>query len=134
MRNFLFLFLLMSNLFILSACADPETQTQTLEKFYKDEHIEIVDKVIIQDGSTGNSEVITEQEQINEFLSQIKNIEFTPEDNQEKRDGWRYGITLFDGKKEFKFTLSKIGDTYYNSTPDIFPIVDNYYKQLNKGN
>lgn len=54
----------------------------------------------------------------------------TPQENQEKRDGWRYGITLMDGEKEFKFTLSQIENTYYDSKPDIHPIVDNYYKQL----
>lgn len=67
-------------------------KTQSLEEFYKDAKIEKVDKVIIQDGSTGASKAITEQEQIDEFLSQIKNIEFSPQDNQEERDGWRYRI------------------------------------------
>ncbi|MEH7253445.1 hypothetical protein V7111_15060, partial [Neobacillus niacini] len=103
-------------------------KTQSLEEFYKDAKIENVDKVIIQDGSIGASKEITVQEQIEEFLTLIKDIEFTPQDNQEKRDGWRYGITLFDGEREFKFTLSEIGDTYYDSNPDIHPIVENYYK------
>ncbi|RDU38647.1 hypothetical protein DRW41_03540 [Neobacillus piezotolerans] len=135
MRKYFFLILLLGNLFMLSACAGKETQTtgtktQTLEEFYMAEKVENVDKIIIQDGTTGNSESITEQEQINEFLSLIKNIEFTQEDNQEKRKGWRYGISLFDGKKEFKFTLSKIDNIYYQSVPDIYPIVDDYYKKL----
>lgn len=43
---------------------------------------------------------------------------------------WLYAITLVDNEIEFKFTLSKIGDTYYKSNPDIYPIVDAYYKQL----
>lgn len=73
---------------------------------------------------------MTKQEQINEFLSLIKDIEFTPQSKQEKSEGWRYAITLFDGNKEFKFTLNKIGDTYYDSSPDIHLIVDNYYKEL----
>ncbi|MGE7623920.1 hypothetical protein ACQKMD_12940 [Viridibacillus sp. NPDC096237] len=123
-----FFLILMFSLFILAACTD--AKTQSLKEFYKDAKIENVDKVIIQDGSTGASKAITEQEQIDEFLSLIKDIEFTPQDNQEERKGWQYGITLFDGEKEFKFTLSEIGDTYYNSNPDIYPIVDNYYKQL----
>lgn len=105
-------------------------KTQSLEEFYKDAKIENVDKVIIQDGSTGYSKTITNQEQIGEFLSLIKEIEYTPQDNPEERKGWRYGITLFDGEKEFKFTLNQIDNTYYDSNPDIYPIVDNYYKQL----
>ena len=115
-------------LLLLSACSNGKTQS--LEEFYKDAKIENVDKVIIQDGSTGYSKTITNQDQIGEFLSLIKEIEYTPQDNQEKRVGWRYGITLFDGEKEFKFTLNQIDNTYYDSNPDIHPIVDNYYKKL----
>lgn len=115
-------------LVLLSACT--VLKTQTLEEFYRDAKIEKVDKVIIQDGSTGYSKTIVEQEQIDEFLNLIKDIKFTPQENQEERIGWRYGIALFDGKKEFKFTLDEIDNTYYDSNPDIHPIVENYYKQL----
>jgi len=127
MKKFLNIILLVS-LFLVSACTNGKTQS--LETFYKDAKIESIDKVVIQDGSTGASKTITTQEQINEFVSLIKDIQFTPQDNQEKRVGWRYGITLFDSEKEFKFTLSEIDNTYYDSNPDIYPIVDNYYKQL----
>ncbi|WP_246942784.1 hypothetical protein [Bacillus pinisoli] len=127
MKKILFLTLLVS-LFFITACTNGKTQS--LEGFYKDAKIENVDKVIIQDGSTGASKKITKQEQIDEFLSLIKDIEFTPQNNQEKRSGWRYGIALFDGKKDFKFTLNEIYNTYYDSNPDIHPIVDNYYKKL----
>lgn len=105
-------------------------KTQSLEAFYKDKKIGSIDKVIIQDGSTGASKTITKQEQINDFVSLIKDIKFTPLDNQEQRVGWRYSITLFDNERKFKFTLSEIDNTYYESYPDIFPIVESYYKQL----
>ncbi|MEH7114296.1 hypothetical protein V7124_18180 [Neobacillus niacini] len=127
MKKSLILILLVS-LYLLSACKNEKTQP--LEEFYKDAKIESVDKVIIQDGSTGASKTITQQEQIGEFLSLIKDIEFTPQESQEKREGWRYGIALFDGEKEIKFTLNEIDTTYYDSNPDIHPIVDIYYKQL----
>lgn len=127
MKKSLFLILLVS-LLLLSACTNGKTQS--LEEFYKDAKIENVNKVIIQDGSTGYSKTITKQEQIGDFLSLIKDIEFVPQKNQEERSGWRYGIALFDGEKEFKFTLNEIDNTYYNSNPDIHPIVENYYKQL----
>ncbi|MFJ5766422.1 hypothetical protein ACIP9C_13805 [Lysinibacillus sp. NPDC093210] len=119
-------------LFGLSACTDENISgnTQLLEAFYKDAKIVNVDKVIIQDGSTGASKTITKQADINEFLALIKEIIFTPQDNQEERVGWRYSITLLDGKKEFKFTLHHIDNIYYDSKPDIYPIVNNYYKQL----
>ncbi|MFJ8102509.1 hypothetical protein [Lysinibacillus sp. NPDC096212] len=127
MKRFLFLILLVS-LYLVSACTNGKTQS--LEAFYKDAKIESIDKVIIQDGSTGASKTITKQDQINEFISLIKDIKFTPQDNQEKRVGWRYGITLFDSERKFYFTLSEIDNTYYDSNPDIYPIVENYYKQL----
>ncbi|MGE7930735.1 hypothetical protein [Lysinibacillus xylanilyticus] len=127
MKKFLILILLVSLLFV-SACTNGKTQS--LEAFYKDAKIESIDKVVIQDGSTGASKTITKQEQINDFVSLIKDIQFTPQDNQEKRVGWRYGITLLDSEKEFKFTLGEIDNTHYDSNPDIYPIVDNYYKQL----
>ena len=127
MKKSLILILLVS-LYLLSACKNEKTQP--LEEFYKDAKIESVDKVIIQDGSTGASKTIIQQEHIGEFLALIKDIEFTPQKNQEKREGWRYGIALFDEEKEFKFTLNEIDTTYYDSNPDIHPIVDYYYKQL----
>lgn len=120
--------MLLGCLIICSACMNEKTQT--LEEFYKKSNIVDVDKVIIQDGSTGATKTISEQEQIDEFLSLIQDIEFVPQKNQEKRDGWRYGITLFDGENEFKFTLDKIDKIYYDTNPDIHPIVDQYYQQL----
>ncbi|MFC4411589.1 hypothetical protein ACFOZY_14270 [Chungangia koreensis] len=119
--------IIIMSLLLLSACN--EGKSQSLEEFYKDASIENVDKVIIQDGSTGESIEITEEVQITEFLLLINEIYFTPQENQEGRVGWRYGITLFDGPKKFQFTLSQIEDTYYDSTPDIYPIVDAYYKK-----
>ena len=124
------LIILVASLVILSACADTKGKTQSLQEFYKDANIENVNKVIIQDGSTGLSKTITNQEQIDAFLALINEIVFTPQENQEGRVGWRYGITLYDGKKEFSFTLNHINDTYYDSNPAILPIVDDYYKQL----
>ena len=123
------LFILFASLVILSACTDTKGKTQTLQQFYKDANIENIDKVIIQHGS-GVSKTITNQEQIDAFLVLINEIVFTPQEDQEGGVGWAYRITLSDGTKEFDFTLNHINDTYYDSNPEIFPIVDNYYKQL----
>lgn len=123
------LFILFASLVILSACADTKGKTQSLQEFYKDANIENVDKVIIQHGS-GVSKTITNQEQIDAFLALINEIVFTPKENQEGYVGWAYSIALSDGEKEFEFTLGHINDTYYDSNPDIHPIVDDYYKRL----
>lgn len=120
--------MLLGSLLFLFACTNGKTQS--LEAFYKEAEIENVDQIIIQDGSTGALKTITKKEQIDEFLSLIKDIQFTPEENQEKRDGWLYRITLVDGEKTFQFTLNQIQNTYYKSNPDIYPIVDDFYKNL----
>lgn len=73
MKKFIFLIFTL-NVGILSACTDEKTQS--LEGFYEDADIEMVDRVIIQDGTTGASKSITDQERIDEFLSLIKDIEF----------------------------------------------------------
>ncbi|WP_433747694.1 hypothetical protein [Falsibacillus pallidus] len=124
MKKYLFLII---SLFFLAACTSGKTQS--LEEFWKDADIKKVDKIVIQDGKTGGSSTITEQDQMDDLLSKIKDIEFTPKKNQEEVKGWSYAVTLFDGQKSFKFTADKIGDTYYESTPDILPILQNYFEK-----
>ena len=112
---------------LLTACS---AKTQSLEAFYTEDGIENVDKVVILDGSTGYKKTLTDMKQINEFLALIKDIEFSPQDNQEKRDGFLYSIKLYDGEAQFNFSLSQIDDVYYDTEPDIYPIVDGYYKAM----
>ena len=125
MKRWLALVLIVS--WLLTACS---AKTQSLEAFYREGGIENVDQIVIVDGSTGYIKMIKDVEQINEFLSLIKDIEFSPQDNQEKRDGFLYSITLYEGERQFNFSLNQIGDTYYNTEPDIYPIVDGYYNSL----
>lgn len=129
-KSLIFILCISLILLLLVFCDDNDEKTQSLEQFYKDANIENVDKVIIQDGSTGYFKTITNQEKIDEFLALINEVQFTPQENQEKREGWRYGITLFNGEKEFKFILNHIDNTYYDSNPEIYSAVDSYYKQL----
>lgn len=112
----------------LFACND--AKTQSLEAFYQDVGIEHIDKVVLVDGSTGYAKRLVEQQKIDEFLALIKNIEYSLQENQEPRVGWRYGIRLYDGKKLFNFTLNEIDSVYYDTNPDIHPIIDAFYTQL----
>ncbi|MFF5994700.1 hypothetical protein AAGS61_08050 [Lysinibacillus sp. KU-BSD001] len=112
---------------LVTACSE---KTQSLEAFYTEEGIESVDKVVILDGSTGYTKTLTDIVQINEFLALVKDIEFSPQDNQEMRYGFLYVITLYDEEVQFNCSLSQIDDTYYDTNPDIYPIVDEYYKRL----
>jgi hypothetical protein len=110
----------------LSACS---AKTQSLQMFYEDEDINNIDKIVIMDGSSGSVKTITEQEQIDEFLNLINDIEFSPQEDQSKREGWRYSVTLYEGENKFGFTLNQIGEIYYDLNPDIFSIVNEYYKE-----
>lgn len=112
---------------LLSACS---SKKQSLEAFYTEEGVVNVDKVVILDGTTGITKTIIDSDQISEFLALVKDIEFTPENNQERRYGFQYAITLYDGDTQFNFSLGQIGETYYKTNPDIYPIVDEYYKNL----
>ncbi|MFF2754840.1 hypothetical protein ACFVR1_13955 [Psychrobacillus sp. NPDC058041] len=115
-------------LLLLAGCG---AKTKSLQEIYTGEGMKEVDKIVLTDGSTGSSKTITNGTTINELMSLIKDIQFTPQANQEKQLGWRYSIGLYEGDKEFKFYLNKIGKYYYHSNPDIFPIVDDFYKDLN---
>ncbi|WP_019415360.1 hypothetical protein [Paenisporosarcina sp. TG20] len=116
--------LLVSSLF--AGCG---LETKTLPEFYERD-LDDVNKIVIIDGSTGDRKTIIDNVVINEFLSEIKDIKFIPEKNQEGRVGWRYSITLFHDEQTFQFGLTQINEDYYYTEPDIHPIVDNFYRDL----
>ena len=113
--------------FTLAGCG---LETKTLPQFYEKD-LGDVTKIIIVDGTTGYKKTVTEKEAIKEFLNEIRDIKFIPEKNQEKREGWRYSITLFqDDAQTFQFGLFEVNENYYYTEPDIYPIVDDFYEHL----
>ncbi|EPD53786.1 hypothetical protein HMPREF1210_00609 [Paenisporosarcina sp. HGH0030] len=107
-----------------------ELETKTLSQFYEKD-LDDVTKIVIVDGSSGYKKTVTENEIIKEFLGEIKDIKFIPDENQEKRVGWRYSITLFqDDEQTFKFGLTEVNENYYYTEPDIHPIVEDFYENL----
>lgn len=118
----LFLFI-----FLLTGCG---LETKTLTEFYKND-LEDVTKIQVQDGGTGYSKITTDKKVIDEFLSEIKGVQFIPEENQEDRAGFLYSITLYeDEQMTFIFTENEVTDFYYYTEPDIYPIVDSFYKNI----
>ena len=117
---------------LLTGCG---LETKTLTDFYKND-LKDVTKIQIHDGSTGSietakSKIITDEKVIDEFLSEIKDIQFIPEENQEDRAGFLYAISLYEGEQmTFIFTENEVTDYYYYTEPDIFPIIDSFYKNL----
>lgn len=118
----LFLFIV-----LLTGCG---LETKTFTEFYKND-LKDVTKIQVQDGSTGYSKITTDKKVIDEFLSEIKDVQFIPEENQEDRVGFLYSITLYeDEQMTFIFTENEVTDYYYYTEPDIYPIVDSFYKNL----
>lgn len=130
------LFIFIISILCLGACSQnkesilKEFKEKTLKEFYKAEGVENAQTIMIVDGSTGDKKLINETAAINEFFELTNEILFVPQKNQEQREGFRYGITLVNGEKEFQFTLNEIKGTYYDTKPDIFPIINEYYKNL----
>lgn len=122
------IFLPLAILLLTAACAD--AKPRTLEQFIQDAKIEQADKLVIRDGNSGQARTVTKRDKIDEFLALVKDITFTPQRNQADRTGWRYEITLADGDREFRFATESIDGTYYDTNPDIRPIVDEFYRGL----
>ncbi|MGP4040993.1 hypothetical protein ACTWP4_14010 [Gracilibacillus sp. D59] len=120
-------FIIVFSFVILTGCG---LEKKTLTQFY-DGDINKVSKVIIFDGNTGYKKTIKDNKIIESFLNEIKDIKFIPDEKQEPRDGFNYSITLYEDEKEtFQFGLTQVNDHYYHTEPEIFPIVDNFYTNL----
>ncbi|BBI34228.1 hypothetical protein [Cohnella abietis] len=71
------------------------------------------------DGSSGEKKVIENQNTIKEWLVLIKDIQLVPDDNQEGRVGYIFGISLFKGEENrLGFTPDHINKIYYKSNPE----------------
>lgn len=116
-------------IFLLTSCG---LETKTLQQFYEKDLID-VSKIVISDGNTGSKITIQDKKIIQGFLSDIEEIKFIPDENQEPRDGFNYSITLFqDGEETFQFGLTYVNGNYYHTNPDIYPIVDELYTNFDE--
>ncbi|MBO9129527.1 hypothetical protein [Bacillus sp. 165] len=114
-------------LFLLASCG---LETKQLNDFYKKD-LDDVTMIVILDGRTGNKKTIMDKKLISDFLSEIRDIQFIPEKNQEQRKGFQYSVILFQNDVEtFKFELTQVNGIYYYTKPDIYPIVDDFYKRI----
>ena len=87
----------------------------SLTKIYPGD-ISNVNKVELLDGSTGEKKTIVDERIIQEWLNKMKEIELIPEDNQEQRTGYTFGITLFENEKNiFGFIPNEISNVYYKA-------------------
>jgi len=104
--------------------------SKTLPDFV-DSDLDNVTKLVIVDGSSGFKKVVSNNKTIEGFLSEIDKVTFIPEENQQSRSGFRYSIFLFHKEQEpFSFSLRQVNGKYYYTEPDLYPIVDEFYKGL----
>jgi hypothetical protein len=114
---------------ILSGCG---LETLTIDDYYK-KNLENVSKIEVFDGSNGNSRATTNKEEIMSFIKEVKDIKFIPDEDQSERDGFLYSITFYEGDKAtLQFVLNEIGDDYYNTEPDIEPIVEEFFNSMSE--
>lgn len=87
----------------------------TLSKAYPGNILD-ADKIELLDGSTGERKTIKQENQINTFIRQIKDIELVPDENQEQRVGNIYNISLFRGEeKKLGFVSDEINGINYKA-------------------
>lgn len=113
---------------LLTSCE--ETEDQSLKGFYKKD-LGDVTQIEITDGSTGYQKTVSDPTFIQNFLEEIQNVQFIRAENQEEKEGFTYSITLSQEAYTFSFALNYVNDRYYYTEPDLYPIVDLYYKNLN---
>ncbi|WP_211748649.1 hypothetical protein [Paenibacillus sp. Marseille-Q4541] len=87
-------------------------------------NISEIDKIELLDGSSGERKVIEEQVVIEQWISKIKDIELTPDDNQEGRVGYVYGISLYEGDEiKLGFIPNQINEIYYKTNTEFTELI-----------
>ncbi|MGF2618063.1 hypothetical protein FZC84_22560 [Rossellomorea vietnamensis] len=120
------LLFLVSLMMLLGGCG---TEAKTFSEFYES-GAERVTAIRILDGSTGESLMISDRDTIQQFLSETKETKFIPLKDQSERDGFRYWVDLLEGEEVLlSFGDSQVGDDYYKTEPDIYPILEKYAEQ-----
>ena len=89
-----------------------------------------VDKIELLDGSSGERKVIENQVVIEQWISKIKNIELIPDDNQEGRVGFVFGISLYEGDElKLGFIPNQINNIYYKSNNEFFGLIRELFEE-----
>lgn len=124
------IYLLIPSLILAVLVTGCGLETKSFIEFYEKD-LKDVSEIVIVDGNTGEDKRISDKDAIDSFLNEIKNIKFIPEENQEKRDGFNYSISLFeDGEKTFQFGPTQVNENYYYTEPDIHPIMEAFNENL----
>lgn len=116
-------------LFLVSGCS---IQPQTLTEIYPHD-LSRVTKIIIMDGSTGEKRLLSRKADIQNSLNQLSELTLIPDKNQQERDGFLYGVQIYEGnKRTFSFTHNKIEDFYFHTDQDIINIMREMFQEAER--
>ncbi|WP_345239462.1 hypothetical protein [Pontibacillus salipaludis] len=116
--------LVVMHILVLMGCG---LETKPLEELYEGD-LSHITRVEIMSGETGEVRTIQDKEKVRLFLDEVKNIQFIPQENQEERSGFRYSVNLYKGNgKTFGFSMNMVNEHYYDTEPNLFPIVDKWF-------
>ncbi|WP_123039389.1 hypothetical protein [Cohnella candidum] len=118
----------------LTACRDNDKPTPvdlnpiTLAQAYPGDILK-TDRIELLDGSTGETRTVEDPAAIREWLTAIKNIRLIPDDNQEGRAGYRFGIQLFQGEElKLGFIPNSVQNVYYESNEELETKVQAFFE------
>ena len=62
--------------------------------------LEQVDKIDVSCGTSGSKKIITDKDEIKEFVSMFKDIELKKHSNQKQGDGFIFNVFFYSGNKK----------------------------------
>lgn len=129
----LFLLPVLAVLFLLGACSSQEAPREielkpyTLADLAKQDFSK-VNKITIQSGETGEEKTVEDNEQISNFMKNMEDAYFTPDISQEKREGWTYLLTFYEGRKKvFEFYPHYVDDIYFKPDEKVMTSIDELF-------
>jgi|GEM_PF-921722 hypothetical protein len=71
------------------------------------------DAIQVVDGGTGERKLYSDMQQVRLWIDSVQDIVLVPDPNQEDRNGYLYGVTLFEGEESrMSFTPNSAGGHY----------------------
>ncbi|WP_102349527.1 hypothetical protein [Bacillus sp. Marseille-P3661] len=118
---------------VTTACGQQEPREIELKEYtiteLTESDLKAVDKITIKNGETGDVKTIEDQQDVTAWLDFIKGIQFTPDLDQNQREGWLYMITLYEGnRKVLEFYPNYIDDIYFKVENDVISKFDELFK------
>lgn len=111
-----------------SGCSQQSSSApQSLSDLYPGD-IRNVDRVEIVDGSSGEKKSFAQYDAISKWIERIEHVVFTPDPDQEKRDGFSFSVKLLEGgKQKLSFTTNSINDRYYITDESFYEAIKEFF-------